>query len=261
MKFNNYIKNYLVKSGINKDDKILLHSDLRLLFKDLYKEKFIFTVQNILDVFLDYISPQGTLILPTFNFDFCNKNIKLFSYLNSKSISGVLSETARINNKLNRTWHPVFSFVLLGNVPWNELEKKNYSAYGKSSIFHWLTENNGKIGIINLTDQYSMSYYHYAEEMLNVDYRKHKKFTGIYENKNMDKSEATCQIFVRKSKNKIITDVNNMSKILHKKKLYKGVYNKFFMGFRTILCKDVFAEVKKVTEKKKNLGILYRIIN
>jgi aminoglycoside 3-N-acetyltransferase len=256
MIFSSFIKDYLIKGGLQKGDKVLLHSNLKYLIKSLLNKKIIFSIDNIVDSILEFLGPKGLLVVPTFNFDFCDG--KLFSFLDTKSKMGILSETLRNKKKLNRTWHPVYSFSIHGNIPVNELKKNNYSAFGNDSIFHWLHVNNGKIAIIDLPDQNSMTFYHYVEEMMSVDWRFFKSFYGIYEDLNRNKNNITATIFVRKIEEGVVTDVNNMEKLLWAKNFYKGHNLNSSKGLRTILVNDIFLATKEVIIKKKALGMLYR---
>ena len=256
MIFSSFMKDYFVKGGLQRGDKVLLHSDLKYIFKALLKKKVIFNINNIADSILDFLGPSGTLILPTFNFDFCKG--KSFSFLDTKSQMGILSEILRNKNKLNRTWHPVYSFSIHGNIPDDEIKKKNYSAFGKDSIFNWLFINDGKIAIIDLPDQHSMTFYHYVEETMNVDWRFFKNFDGIYEDLNRSKNNISASIFVRKIEEGVVTDVHNMEKLLWSKNFYKGHNLNSSKGLRTILAKDVFLATEEVINKKQSLGMLYR---
>ena len=256
MIFHSFMKDYLIKGGLQKGDKVLLHSNLKYLIKSLLNKKIIFNIDNIIDSILEFLGPKGTLVVPTFNFDFCHE--KPFSFLDTKSQMGILSEALRIKNKLNRSWHPVYSFSIHGNIPVSELKKNNYSAYGKDSIFHWLYINDGKIAIIDLPDQKSMTFYHYVEEMMSVDWRFSKNFYGIYEDLNRNKNNIIATIFVRKIEEGIVTDVNNMEKLLWSKNFYKGHNLNSSKGLRTILAKDIFLTTQEVIIKKQALGMLYR---
>ena len=255
MSIKQYISDFLKNGNVFKNDIVLVHSNISKLYKELLKKKYKFNINDILEIFIDYIGINGTLIFPTFNFDFCRG--KDFSIKDTPSQMGVLTELARVKALTNRTWHPVYSFVLFGNIPTQEIKKKNYSAYGKESIFNWITEVDGKIAIINLSDQNSMTYYHHVEELLNVDWRYKKQFYGNYTDftGNIEKTEAT--IFVRDLKKGIQTDVTNMEKILWSKNLYKS--KKLFSNenCRSINVKKLKKEVSNIIKLKKAEGVLY----
>lgn len=259
MTIKDYISRFLIDGNVNRGDIVLIHSNISELYRNLIRENFKFDLDDILDIFIEHIGPKGTLVFPTFNFSFCNG--KFFSSKDTVSEMGSLSELARIRAKKNRTWHPVYSFALLGNIPEKEIQKKNYSAYGEDSIFNWITKVEGKIVIINLTDQNSMTYYHHIEEIMNVKWRFHKNFTGEYIDFNQIAKKTTAKIFVRDIAKGIKTDVNNMEKILWSKNLYKSKYLNKKKGCRSIQVKDLKKEVTDIIKLNKAKGILYRIEN
>ena len=100
MIFSNFMNDYLIKGGLKKGDKVLLHSNLTFLLKILFRKKIIFNMKNIAELILDFLGPTGTLILPTFYFDFCRGSS--FSFLDTKSQMGILSETLRCSYKKNQ---------------------------------------------------------------------------------------------------------------------------------------------------------------
>ena len=255
MSLSEYLNEYFKKANIFRNDKILLHSNISKLWRDLKKQNFSFELDNIIEHLVEYLGEKGTLILPTFNFDFC-KNFPYFAK-STYSQMGAFSEAGRIKAKNNRTWHPVYSFVIFGNIPNKEIEKKNYSAYGKDSIFNWITEADGKIAIIDLPDQKSMTYYHHIEEIQKVNWRFLKSFKGEYTDFNDKKSLIDAKIYVRKIDKKIKTSVGGMEKILWSKDLYKGHKKFSFEGCRSIKVKVLKFEVEKIIKENKALGILY----
>ena len=172
---------------------------------------------------------------------------------------GTLSELARVKAGKNRTWHPVYSFVLFGNIPKSELIKKNYSAYGTDSIFSWLTDVNGKIAIINLPDQNSMTYYHYVEELFKVEWRYYKDFYGNYIDFEGNEKKSKARIFVRDEGKGVKTDVTNMERILWEKKFYKAKECFSNKNCRSIKVQDLKKEVSNIIKLNKAEGILYSI--
>ena len=184
------------------------------------------------------------MIIPTFNFDFC-KGLD-FSIKNTVSQMGTLSESLRLKAEKNRTWHPVYSFVTFGKIPKELIKKQNYSAYGRESIFNWITENDGKIGVIDLPDQKSMTYYHHVEESLKVNWRFMKTFVGNYTDFNNKTYKTEAKIYVRKINEGVVTKVDGMEKILWKKNLYKSKNNFSHKGCRSIRAKSLKKEVEEV---------------
>ena len=68
------IKNFLVQIwkswGIEQDDRILLHSSFKRTFTNIKNNGYNFKPKDILDSLIEYLSPNGTLVFPTFNFSF-----------------------------------------------------------------------------------------------------------------------------------------------------------------------------------------------
>ena len=218
MSIKELFKEYFKNGGVEKNDKILLHSNLSELFKISKKEGFTFDAENLLDFITEYIGPNGTLILPSFNFDFCSKGY--YSFKETVSKMGVLTEIARVKAGKNKTWHPVYPFTIFGKIPEKELSKKDYSALGKDSIFNWLVENEGKIAIMNLDDQNSMTFYHHVEEIYEANWRIKKIFPGKYKDFLNKEKDIKAIIYVRDITRGVVTKVDKMEELLWKKNLY-----------------------------------------
>ena len=93
---------------------------------------------------------------------------------------GALTEAGRQHPLAVRTGHPIYSFGVIGFHAEKFKAINNFSGYGDDSPFALLKKLNGKIAVLGLPDQHSMTFYHHVEEMNNVDYRYHKKFTTDY---------------------------------------------------------------------------------
>jgi|TARA_B110000261_G_C13091917_1_gene360233 aminoglycoside 3-N-acetyltransferase len=249
----------LNSSGLEKNDKVLLHSNIKPLYKYLTNQNYKFEIEDIVDSIIEYFNSNGTVIIPAFNFDFCKG--ASFDSKNTISQMGVLSEVFRKKAQNNRSWHPVYSFSIHGNIPNDYLDFKNYDAFGEKSMFHWLHENNGKIAILDLPDQNSMTFYHYAEQTFKAKWRYHKKFRADYI--NFDRkitNNLETSIFVRKIEKdfQILTDVTGMQKRLEKKELYKSKIKGSIVGLRSINARDVMKEVELVIKDNIAEGLLYK---
>ena len=255
-KAHEFLSKYFSYTNIVKDDKVLIHSDIFALFRILRKNKIKCKIEDLVYFFLDLVGPEGCVIFPTFNFDFCKKID--FSYHETVSRMGILSETARKMKEGFKTWHPVYSFKVFGNMPEKTIFNENYSALGKDSIFQWLCSHDGKILIMNLSDQNSMTIYHHFEEMKKISWRFHKIFKGNYVDINHQKKKIETSIFVRNLKKRIITDVSGMEKILWSKNLYKSKNDNDIINPRSINVTKLKKEVYSVIESGKAEGILYR---
>jgi len=65
-----------------------------------------------------------------------------------------------------------------------------------------------------------MTFYHYVEESLSVDYRLHKRFSAPYTDFDGEVSDRTYGLFVRKIDEGVVTHVDPMGEILWAKGLF-----------------------------------------
>ena len=252
-----FLNSIWANGGINPNDTLLLHSDLKSIFRFAFKNKLSISPDDILDSIINYLGPNGNLILPLFNFDF-SKGAP-FNILTTKSQMGILSEIGRIHPEIVRTGHPIYSFGVIGKLSSDFVGLENYSGYGKDSPFGILHKLEGRIGILNLPDQHSMTFYHYIEEFCNIHYRYHKTFTGKYTDCNGSESTKTFGLFVRDLSLGIKTDVNRMGELLWAMELYKGFRYGDALGIRSVLAKDIFRETEKIIKEGRAEDFLFKI--
>ncbi len=250
--------NDLWKSGnILRGDILLLHSDIRQVLRNSKRLHLNILPKDIFESLIDYLGPDGTLLLPLFNFGFARGD--KFDIKLTKSEMGVLSEIGRNSLHSIRTGHPIYSFAAIGKYLNLFKDVDNYSGYGKDSPFGILHHINGKIAVLNLPDQKSMTFYHYIEELHNVNYRYHKKFSADYVDYHGNVSQRTYGVFVRNLDTGVITDVNRMGDRLWNLGLYSGnPYNKN-EGLRSIETNKLFNEVNRILLKGEAINYLYKL--
>ncbi len=241
-------------AGIENGDILLVHSALgRLLRNGFGGEKLNPAI--ILDTLLAAVGEAGTLLLPLFNFDFC-KGVA-FDVRTTSSHMGVLTEAGRLHPGAIRTGHPVYSFAVIGKRSAEFQNVMNESAYGADSPFAILHQMNGKIGVIDLPDQNSMTFYHYVEESLRVPYRYDKNFTADYTDANGKCSEKTFKIYVRDIENGVLTDVGGMEKKLWEQNLFQGKPKGEDGGLRVIQAAPLYEAVATVIRAGNAEGMLF----
>ena len=157
-----------------------------------------------------------------------------FDLRNTPSKMGALSEFARNHPEAVRTGHPFYSFVTIGKNAHLFENLDNRSGYGLDSPFGVLMSLKGKIGVLGLDDQSSMTFYHFVEEQMQVKYRYFKEFTGEYINLKGEKSVKTYSLYVRDLEKNVITRVNPMGERLWQLSLYRGSRYDTPNFFRTI---------------------------
>ena len=224
--------------NVNNGDLILLSSDIVKLICVCRENNEIFNPNKFIDSIINKIGVDGTLILPTYNWDFCNGIT--FDYNKNISKTGSLSNVALKRNDFTRTLHPIYSHAVHGSASEYLCSVNNISAFGPDSVFAYLHEKNAKQIFIGPTEKfwYTRAYtaIHYIEENNNVKYRFHKYFTAPYINKNGTKNIKTYSMHVRDTNfkdsegNELASQVNPIiSDLLIKKNIYKkytinGVY-------------------------------------
>lgn len=242
-------------SGIVKGDTVLLHSNIKRTLMKYRRKGFRILPKDILLSFLDAVGSNGTIILPLFNFDFPKTGF--FDIRYTPSQMGSLTEIARLHKDSIRTGHPIYSFAIIGKNSHYFINLDNKSGYGLDSPFGVLRELDGKIASLDLPDQNSMTFYHHVEEMMLVDYRYFKEFTGEYIDFDGNKSTKTYELFVRNLENNVVTDVNPAGELMWAADLYKGDKPMVKSGLRTIKANDMFDFVSGIIKANKALGTLY----
>ena len=243
------------ESGLNNGETVLLHSSLKRTFKLLSKKGFKPSAKLILDSLLATLGNNGTLILPLFNFDF-TKGIE-FSFNETKSRMGILTEVARKHKDAVRTGHPIYSFCAIGKYSYLFKDLDNYSAFGSDSQFASLRKINGKIGIIDLMENDGVTFHHHVEHMMNVDYRYHKEFSGWYIDKKGNKTYKTYSFFVRDLEKGVERNINVIGEKLIAKNIYSGSPPGVGSGFRIASANEIFDFVKKIILSGKAYNNLY----
>jgi aminoglycoside 3-N-acetyltransferase len=251
------LSQYWRQAGIRNGDMVLLHSSTRGTLRKLKKLGFALDAGLILDSFLEAVGPDGTLLLPLFNFSFCSG--APFDIRTTPSEMGALTEAARIRAAAVRTGHAVYSFAILGKRTDLFCGVDNFSGYGADSPFGILHQQGGKIGVLDLPDQESMTFYHYVEESMSVDYRFHKQFSGLYTDSDGNTRQRTYGLFVRKTEQGVVTRVNPMGEVLWARGLYSGDRPGKGSGLRVIEARRLYDEVASVIQQGRALGMLYEI--
>lgn len=243
-------------SGIEKGDTILIHSNIKRTLIKMRRKGIKLLPEHIFQSMLNAVGSKGTLLLPLFNFDFPTS--KFFDISNTPSQMGALTEIARLHSGSVRTGHPIYSFAVIGYHSKAFAKIDNISGYGADSPFSLLRSLNGKIAILDLEDQNSMTFYHYVEEMLNVSYRYLKEFDGIYIDRNGLKTNRNYKLFVRDLESNVLTHVNPAGELMWDAGLYKGDRPLINNGLRTINAQDMYEFVTKIIESGNAENTLFK---
>ena len=211
--------------------------------------------QTVVDALISAIGDEGTLIVPRFNFDFSTYGT-LWDVRSTPSHMGIISEFVRKDPRSRKVFHPIYSFSIIGKHA-DELVKHRYKGgYSKDSIFHKLRILDAKI--IQIDKVYKGTpLIHHVEEMVGVDYKYLKDFTGYVIDENGRKYKDTFNLYVRDWEKGYVTDVLPIGKILER----EGVMKIDKIGDATIWymkAEDVYHCT--VNAIKKNPHVLCKII-
>jgi aminoglycoside 3-N-acetyltransferase len=244
-------------SGLDTGDTVLVHSSVSRHMKAIKMTNPSATPMVIVESLLDCIGGEGTLLLPLFNFDFSNG--RPFDRRSTPSQMGAMTELARGDRRFLRTRHPIYSFAVTGPLAGKFEGLTNVGALSDDGPFGLLRRCGGKIAVIDLDDQNSMTNYHHIEEVMCVDYRYHKNFTGTYTDVDGKVSERTYSLFVWDEKKNVMTDVNRAGEHLWASGAYSGSRPMQDSGMRVIDAQRMFDEVSVLIRAGRAIDYLYSI--
>jgi aminoglycoside 3-N-acetyltransferase len=245
------------ESGLVSGDTVLIHSSVSGILKRFKEKEIILSPEDILESFIAAAGKEGTLIFPTFNFDFTKG--KTFDIRNTKSETGALTEAARLNRNFIRTGHPLFSFAVTGYHRDKFQNLYNYSAFGNDSPLSILHKLDGKIAALDIAGENCMTFYHYIEEMENAPNRFHKVFKGIYIDTDGSETEREFSLFARNLEMGVETSVKPMEEKLWAEGLYTGYRPGTGTGLHVISAKTVYDKTAEIIREGKSENMLYII--
>jgi len=194
--FKGEIRNLIDKIEIREKDFIFLVSDITKLMFYFKKKNINFDINCFLDSILEAIGSDGTLVLPTYNWDFC-KGVN-FDYNKTQSVTGVLGKVALKRDDFIRTTNPIYSFAVAGKEKDELYNLKHSSCFGEDSPFSYFHKNNIKYLSIGVDYKFlGFTPVHYVEEKVGVSYRYFKNFKGKYIDKNGEQKDVTYKFYVK----------------------------------------------------------------
>ena len=230
------MKNIFSDIGINLGDKILVSSDILKLLIKYKNKKEKFDPNFIIDMLLERVGKSGTLIFPTFNWDFCKG--KDYDYKKTKSNCGSLTNLVLDRKDFLRTKNPVYSFAVSGKDRDFICEMKHKNCFGLDSPFGYLINNNGKNLFIDVHyREGGFPFVHVAEQEAGVKYRFLKKFSGNYIGLNNKKSKINCLLYVRDKK-------LNVGRTLINKRFDETL--KKINAYRELVVEDTFLSIMDI---------------
>lgn len=156
--------------GIRAGDGLLVHSAVQFLGKP------VGGVGMYLDALQAVIGPEGTVVVPTFNFGFASGEI-YDPQATPAAGMGAFSEWLRRLPQAHRSPHPMQSIAAVGLHAVDLTERDTLSAFDPGSAFERMLELDFKLLLLG-ADERAVSMLHYCEQRAAVPYRYWKEFTG-----------------------------------------------------------------------------------
>lgn len=154
---------------LKDDDIVFISSDIKsFAFKSRAEGKSI-DVNSFIDK-LQSILKNGTLIIPAYT-DYL-KDRNTFDYYKSKPSTGAVSNKVFKRKDFKRTLDPLHSVFVWGKHSEEILKLKDESTFGENSVFGYLHRQNCTFLFFDVHIVKSLTFVHYVEERLNVNYRR-----------------------------------------------------------------------------------------
>lgn len=193
--FEGYIEWLKKLNWINEGECIYVVSDMLELAKTYRANGRHLDLDELIDGLQDMVGKTGTLLFPTFNWDFC-KGID-FDYCKTPGRTGALSKAAMRRSDFTRTEHPIYSFAVWGAHAAELIDDKSIDSFGKGTIFEKMYDWDAKAIAIGIPALHGVTYVHHVEQMVGVPYRYNKEFTAGYTDADGKYEKRTYRMYVR----------------------------------------------------------------
>lgn len=194
-----YIRSADILSNIDDikvGDVVYIISDIVRLSIVSRKKEGSFDVESFIDSVINKVGVAGTILIPTFNWDFCGG--KPFNYKTTPSKVGVLGDIALKRCDFKRTKHPLYSFAVCGKDAAELSKVDTKDAFGADSIFAYMHKNNAKALTVGLPHpMVGMTFVHYVEESVGVPFRYIKNFKSKYIDEYGNEEMKEYSMYVR----------------------------------------------------------------
>lgn len=225
------IKSSLLDIGnkIRRNSRIVLYVRLKNIFSDNINYKV--QAENLLNAVREFLKPSE-IFIPTFSYSFTKS--KFFEISSTPSEVGRFSEEMRqiFNYKRYRTFDPVFSVIETEKGLFKDKEF-NDDAFGPSSIWKYLNDNEHYIMNFNLKIPIVSTQLHYLEYENKVRYRYTKYFDGTIRGWNKIDQNFKYKYYVRDLKTKPVWNRNKLYNVCKDNKfVMENGPIKIFNGFK-----------------------------
>ena len=236
--------------GINTGDIIDVTSDLMSVILYCRENGKKFDSDELIDELQRTVGEDGTVLIRTFNWDFCHG--KTFDIRNTPSRVGSLGNTALRREDFRRTQHPLYSWMVWGKYTDELCALDVKSSFGEYSVFDFLYKKKAKLLCIGNTQVCGFTQTHYAETIAKVPFRFEKNFKSEYIDLDGKRSVREYSMFVRYLDYPIESDVFPE---VYEEWISLGIIKKKMIGWLSIAQTDIMRGVDYyVNDLRNNMG-------
>lgn len=216
------LKQYAKHMGINTGDVVFISSDSRIMIYEAIENNKSYDLNEFIDGLIECVGEEGTIIFPTYNWDFCKG--KTFDYKKTPSKTGTIGSYALKRDDFKRTKHPIYSFAVYGRYQKELCNMSNIDSFGVDSPFDFFRRHNVKNYIIDVSLQHCFTYVHYVEQQSGVvKYRFIKNFTANYIDEEGNEDTRTYSMFVRHLDMDVEVTIDPIEEDLKKKSIEQEI--------------------------------------
>ena len=173
---------FVSRLGIEEGDNLWLSSELIGIALKVRNTGKKFDSNLLIDEIQKALGEKGTLLIPTFSFEFCNDGY--YDIAKSKCTTGALGNVALQRADFKRTRHPMHSFAVWGRDKELLVGMNNVHSFGVDSPFEYCMRKKVKQILLGTDYVHAMTFVHYVEVVCGVPYRFRKSFEGTYVDEN-----------------------------------------------------------------------------
>ena len=236
------LNNLFSRLNIKKGENLVFHSNIAGLDQFEKKQKKNKDYEEFLKFLINYIGKNGTLLIPTYNYDFTKG--KKYQRRTTKSQVGTFSNILLKKYYKSRTFDPIFSHLVFGKLKKEIFNCKSNEVFGDESIFEIIYRKKFKI-ISFCCSPSSITFLHFIEKKLKVNYRYDKFFEGFCEGKKIKVKyyvgKKKINYFIKEKKVLNLVDNKQFKKVLF------GRFNTF-----VVKANYLFKILKKKIDKDQN---------
>lgn len=190
------LRDYAKHMNIGQGSVAFISSNAENMLWDAFVNKASADLHEFIDGLMETIGPDGTLMFPTYSWDFCQG--KDFDYHHTKCRVGTLGTLALEHKGFRRTKHPIYNFAVWGKYQDLLCNMENVDSFGGDSPFAFMRDYGAINYNIDVTLGQSLTFTHFVEEQSGiVPYRFVKNFTAGYVDENGQREIKTYSMFVR----------------------------------------------------------------